>query len=479
MDDEEAWAAVFGDGLDWPDDGDGRRAVEDGELRSDLLWKANVAVSGDDSGGPHEWFPDTGATNHATPDSSLLTSATSYDGPETLRVGSGTASVPSRFLDYAFETAVYLINKMATRVLSDESPHFRLHRSPPSYSYLRFDKAVFPFVSPIALQVPKLRSEPWATAPVVTSRGNDVSATFIDGTRQIDEPVLASGHGDGAGHEQSASSERTVSNQQAVKFPEWRDAIDAEFNALVYNHTWRLVPSRPGMNVVGWKWVFRTKRKADGSIERHKARLVAKGFNQVAGEDFFETFSPVVKPTTVLLLLSLAVSRGYSIRQLDIHNSFLNGELAETVYMHQPPGYEDQSLPDHGILKRASLVDCMPVVTPVSTAKTADDVATPYVDPTQYRSLASALQYLTQWTVARSLTEAEYKGLADVSAEVTWLVSTKAEYKGLANVSAEVTRLVSLLHEIGIPPASPPRLCNKTALLIDQTTFYLQGSMPS
>ncbi|XP_019153569.1 PREDICTED: zinc finger BED domain-containing protein RICESLEEPER 2-like [Ipomoea nil] len=104
----------------------------------------------------------------------------------------------------------------------------------------------------------------------------------------------------------------TSSPHRAVKFPEWRDAMDAEFNTLVHNHTWRLVPSQPGMNVVGCKWVFRTKRKADGSIDRHKARLVVKGFNQ-----------------------------------LDIHNAFLNGELVETVYMLQPPGYEDKSLPNH------------------------------------------------------------------------------------------------------------------------------------
>lgn len=77
---------------------------------------------------------------------------------------------------------------------------------------------------------------------------------------------------------------------------------------------WRLVSFTPGMNAVGCKWVFRTKRKADGSIECHKARLVAKGFNQVAEKDFFETFSPVVKPTTVRLLLSLAISRDWSIR---------------------------------------------------------------------------------------------------------------------------------------------------------------------
>lgn len=95
------------------------------------------------------------------------------------------------------------------------------------------------------------------------------------------------------------------------------------------------------------KWVFRTKWKTGGSVESYKAQLVAKNFNQAAGQDFFETFSPVVKPTTVRLLLSLAVSRGWTIRQLDINNAFLNGNMYDTVYMCQSPGYEDKNHSSH------------------------------------------------------------------------------------------------------------------------------------
>lgn len=84
-----------------------------------------------------------------------------------------------------------------------------------------------------------------------------------------------------------ADSSDPTCYSQAVWFPEWRSAIGLEFNTLLHNKTWKLVPSRPDMNVIGFKWVFRTKRKSDGSIERHKARLVAKGFNQVTDEDYF------------------------------------------------------------------------------------------------------------------------------------------------------------------------------------------------
>lgn len=113
------------------------------------------------------------------------------------------------------------------------------------------------------------------------------------------------------------------------------------------NRTWVLVPPTPSLNVVGNKWIFRIKRNSDGTIQRYKARLVAKGFHQHPGVDFFETFSPVVKASTIRVVLSLAVSKGWSLRQLDFNNAFLNGTLDEDVYMQQPPGYIDQSRPTH------------------------------------------------------------------------------------------------------------------------------------
>jgi hypothetical protein len=110
---------------------------------------------------------------------------------------------------------------------------------------------------------------------------------------------------------------------------------------------WNLgfVPYNPSMNVVGAKWVFRLKRKADGSIERYKARLVAKGFHQQPGIDFGDTYSPVVKPITIQTVLSLAVTAGWEIKQIDVSNAFLHGFLQESVYMVQPPGFVDVNAP--------------------------------------------------------------------------------------------------------------------------------------
>jgi hypothetical protein len=116
--------------------------------------------------------------------------------------------------------------------------------------------------------------------------------------------------------------------------------MDSEFGALLKNQTWHLVPPKLGVNVIDCKWVYKIKKKSDGSIDRYKARLVAKGFKQHYGIDYEDTYSPVVKATTIQIVLSIAVSKGWSLRRLDVQNTFLHGVLEEEVYMKQPPRYE-------------------------------------------------------------------------------------------------------------------------------------------
>ena len=121
--------------------------------------------------------------------------------------------------------------------------------------------------------------------------------------------------------------------------------MDLEIAILHRNQTWDLVEQPSDVNLIGCKWVYKLKHKPNGNIERYKARLVAKGYNQTLGLDYFETFRPVVKVATIWIILTIALSFKWEIRQLDIHNAFLSGELEEQVYMSQPPGYLDTQFP--------------------------------------------------------------------------------------------------------------------------------------
>jgi len=135
--------------------------------------------------------------------------------------------------------------------------------------------------------------------------------------------------------------------EDALGDPKWKNAMDEEYSALMRNKTWHLVPEQSGKNVIDCKWVYRIKKKADGSIDKYKARLVAKGFKQHYGLDYEDTFSPVVKAATIRLVLAVSVSRGWSLRQLDVKNAFLHGVLEEEVYIRQPPGYENKKVPHY------------------------------------------------------------------------------------------------------------------------------------
>ena len=87
--------------------------------------------------------------------------------------------------------------------------------------------------------------------------------------------------------------------QEAITSDAWRSAMQREYDALIKNGTWRLVDPPIGAKPIGWKWVYKNKYKADGSLEKHKARLVAKGYAQREGVDYTKTITPTAKWGTI------------------------------------------------------------------------------------------------------------------------------------------------------------------------------------
>ena len=123
----------------------------------------------------------------------------------------------------------------------------------------------------------------------------------------------------------------------------WQEAAYSEFQSLTENNTWELVELPSGRKPVGCRWTFKTKRGSNGTVERYKAQLVTKGYTQKYGEDYDETFSPVVWYSSICTMLAFAVQNGMIIHQMNVVTAFLSGVLDEEIYMEQPPGYAKES----------------------------------------------------------------------------------------------------------------------------------------
>ncbi|MCO5609702.1 hypothetical protein L7F22_063934 [Adiantum nelumboides] len=135
--------------------------------------------------------------------------------------------------------------------------------------------------------------------------------------------------------------------QEALQHNCWKRVMHAELDAIERNKTWTLVPRPPKRKVVSTKWIFKTKYKADGSLDKHKARLVARGFSQRPGVDFDETYAPTARMTTIRTVLCLAAHFGWTVFQMDVKSAFLNGEMEKEVYVSQPPGFQVTGKEDH------------------------------------------------------------------------------------------------------------------------------------
>lgn len=137
-------------------------------------------------------------------------------------------------------------------------------------------------------------------------------------------------------------SDEPTSYSEAMKRPDrlqWIQAMETEMKSMELAEVWDLIPLKLDMQPIGCRWVFKIKRKADGTIDRYKARLVAQGFTQQFGLDFVETYAPVAKFATIRLMLALVAQHDLELHQMDVETAYLNGVLDVNIIMHQPDGF--------------------------------------------------------------------------------------------------------------------------------------------
>jgi hypothetical protein len=124
--------------------------------------------------------------------------------------------------------------------------------------------------------------------------------------------------------------------EEAVKQKEWKKAMMKEYQSIMKNGVWEVVPKPKEKSVITSKWVYKIKYVVDGSIAKYKARFVARAFSQREGEDYDETFTLIARYTSIRAIISLAASMGWSLHQMDVKTTFINGVIEEEVYIERP-----------------------------------------------------------------------------------------------------------------------------------------------
>ena len=127
--------------------------------------------------------------------------------------------------------------------------------------------------------------------------------------------------------------------EEAIKLEVWKKAMEEEIRVIEKNKTWELVERPKEKEVIGVKWIYKTKLNPDGSIQKNKARLVGNGYSQQPGVDYQETFASVARLDTSSALIALVAQNGWFLYQLDVKSAFLNGALEEEVYVDQPQDF--------------------------------------------------------------------------------------------------------------------------------------------
>nr|GFB44115.1 retrovirus-related Pol polyprotein from transposon TNT 1-94 [Tanacetum cinerariifolium] len=132
---------------------------------------------------------------------------------------------------------------------------------------------------------------------------------------------------------------------EALRDADW--VVQEELDQFASVKVWRLVPRPEGKTIIKTKWIFKNKKDESSLVIQNKARLVAVGYSQQEGIDYDETFAPVARIEAIHLFLAYAAHKDFTVFQMDVKTSFLNGILKEKVYVGQPSGFVSKQYPNH------------------------------------------------------------------------------------------------------------------------------------
>jgi hypothetical protein len=135
--------------------------------------------------------------------------------------------------------------------------------------------------------------------------------------------------------------------EEAIQRKEWANAMTEEYQSIMKNEVWEIVPRPKNKDGVSSRWLFKIKHVVDGSIEKYKARLVARGFSQKKGIDYEETFAPMARYTSIRTIIALAAKMKWKLHQMDMKTAFLTGVIEEEVYIEQHQGFEVEDRKSH------------------------------------------------------------------------------------------------------------------------------------